>query len=617
MEAGAEEMEASPLIYSKEPPRHRGGRAGSSSNSHSLNTPLSPIDTMSSLSNFEAEIDNDGQGSYSLFPALDNVTSLSVTSDTLESDQTAEMTDKPNLTWLDAAQIILEESGQPMHIKEIKQKVLDRGLVQSNAKSSLEAVMYRETSEERKQASRAGPPQAFLPPQSQAGYSSPGCLDQFAHFPSTSAFPEAKPKIKKGMKKNQNEKYRIKYLKLRKAAKTMIFENAALCDEIARLEEKFVRAKEERRFLLKRFVQLQSVSEGESHATQASGCHLGPAFTVGGSGPVQSSASFLLPGTTSAEDLTSKKSKKDRKDKGKENSKLDVLKRALKKKKVIEGGARKLVQPIPLDPSGRPVFPIVLGGLTVYSLGEIITDRPRFHDQSAIYPVGFCSTRVYASIKNPEQKCLYTCQIKDGGIGPQFEIVPEDDPQNSIVATSAASCHANLLQAISRARGEMLSSVMPSGADFFGFSHPTIQNLIQSCPGARKCVNYHWIRFEVCRPGDGHIPHGLTEDSAAINFEAFQRQVLKEGRSEQAAADEPYSESENEPISPSSKVLCEGESYPSLRIQSPVSLEQTVSRLSQPCLSPHQRILSQQRLSSPSGRPVTSPSHFSSARPPE
>lgn len=37
----------------------------------------------------------------------------------------------------------------------------------------------------------------------------------------------------------------------------------------------------------------------------------------------------------------------------------------------MEGGARKLVQPVALDLSGRPVFPIGLGGLTVYSLGEV------------------------------------------------------------------------------------------------------------------------------------------------------------------------------------------------------------------------------------------------------
>ena len=42
-----------------------------------------------------------------------------------------------------------------------------------------------------------------------------------------------------------------------------------------------------------------------------------------------------------------------------------------KKRKLGDGGSRKLVQPISLDSSGRPVFPIVLGGLTVYSLGEV------------------------------------------------------------------------------------------------------------------------------------------------------------------------------------------------------------------------------------------------------
>ncbi|VCX10399.1 unnamed protein product [Gulo gulo] len=198
----------------------------------------------------------------------------------------------------------------------------------------------------------------------------------------------------------------------------------------------------------------------------------------------------------------------------------------------MEGGARKLVQPIALDPSGRPVFPIGLGGLTVYSLGEIITDRPGFHDESAIYPVGYCSTRTYASVKCPDQKCLYTCQIKDGGMQPQFEIVPEDDPRNAIVTSSADACHAGLLKAISAALGKLMPNLLPSGADFFGFSHPTIHNLIQSCPGARKCINYQWVKFEVWKPGDGQPPQGLPDTDAAISFEAFQRQAFGEDHSD-------------------------------------------------------------------------------------
>uniref|UniRef100_A0A3Q4MZ19 Transforming growth factor beta regulator 1 n=1 Tax=Neolamprologus brichardi TaxID=32507 RepID=A0A3Q4MZ19_NEOBR len=66
-------------------------------------------------------------------------------------------------------------------------------------------------------------------------------------FPSPTTSSEHKAKGKRGPRKNQNEKYRLKYLRLRKAARAMIFENAALCDEVAHIEEKFLRAKEERR----------------------------------------------------------------------------------------------------------------------------------------------------------------------------------------------------------------------------------------------------------------------------------------------------------------------------------------------------------------------------------
>lgn len=48
-----------------------------------------------------------------------------------------------------------------------------------------------------------------------------------------------------------------------------------------------------------------------------------------------------------------------------------------------------------------------------------MSDRPGFHSEEYIYPVGFCSTRIYASTKNAEQKCLYTCKITDGGVGPK------------------------------------------------------------------------------------------------------------------------------------------------------------------------------------------------------
>lgn len=196
--------------------------------------------------------------------------------------------------------------------------------------------------------------------------------------------------------------------------------------------------------------------------------------------------------------------------------------------------------------------------------------------------MGYCSTRIYASMKCPDQKCLYTCQIKDGGVQPQFEIVPEDDPQNAIVSSSADACHAELLRTISATMGKLMPNLLPAGADFFGFSHPAIQNLIQSCPGARKCINYQWVKFDVCKPGDGQLPEGLPENDAAMSFEAFQRQT--------------FDEDQNDPLLPGSLDL------PELQPAAFVSSYQPMYLTHEPLVDTHL-----QHLKSPSqGSPIQS-----------
>uniref|UniRef100_UPI00398EC0A9 transforming growth factor beta regulator 1 isoform X2 n=1 Tax=Pristiophorus japonicus TaxID=55135 RepID=UPI00398EC0A9 len=642
LETEGEILHKSPMIHGKEQLRHGHKPAillPVSTSSHSPETSLSP------LSNFESEMDHDGQGNYSLFPALDNVTILSGTSEALETEPTADVSDKPNMTWLDAAQIVLEEAGRPLHIKEIKQRILDRGLVQSNSKSSLEAVLYRETQKgsrrfkrlenrngvfalltekERQQLLQTYPAQPFLVPVTHPPeYPNPQLMDHLSNFPSPSIFQESKPKLKKVLKKTLNEKYRIKYLRLRKTVKALIFENAALCDEIAYIEQKFVRTKEERRFLLKRLLQHQSLSDGPELTGPTSTVLTPSVYSVPcGTSQVPGLSSLPttpLTSTSVGEEAVGKKSKKDKRDKGKDNGKDDGLKKVSKKKRGGDRSIRKLVQPIPLDPCGRPIFPIVLGGLTIYSLGEIIVDRSGFCDETAIYPVGFCSTRIYASMKNPNHKCLYTCQIKDGGTGPQFEIAPEVDPQNALVASSASACHDSLLKAIAVARGKSLANVEPSGADFFGFSHPTIQNLIQSCPGARKCGCYRWVRFEVCRPGDGQVPHGLPEDDASMSFEALRQRVFEEGLS-----DRPTSGSSGLQFAPrlqASPSRTPSSLHSLLSASTSAGVLVRASLELNRCLVSQQPVLPripspQQRITSPQQH-VSSPASFSSAKLPD
>ena len=51
------------------------------------------------------------------------------------------------------------------------------------------------------------------------------------------------------------------------------------------------------------------------------------------------------------------------------------------------------VQPIERDADGKPKLPQQIGVLTVHSLGTIVTDRPNFHNERYIFPVGYTVSR--------------------------------------------------------------------------------------------------------------------------------------------------------------------------------------------------------------------------------
>ncbi|XP_014471280.1 PREDICTED: transforming growth factor beta regulator 1 [Dinoponera quadriceps] len=271
---------------------------------------------------------------------------------------------------------------------------------------------------------------------------------------------------RKNAELQQNLKYKKKYRKLKRIVKNTVFENAALCDQVAHMQENLMLVKEERLFLLRKLCQQQGE---ESNSMIA-----------------RSQSSVNSP-SLNPECATPKKTVKKRTSTDGSETKS--------KTKRYNKTTRRVVQLIPLDMHGRPIFPIGLGDLTIYSLGEVVSDRIAYHTEDLIFPVGYCSTRVYANLRDPRTKSLYTCKILDGGPKPRFEIVSDNDLDQPLVGSSPDECHSKLLAAIS----PTLRSIMPKGADFFGISHPTIQNLIQSSPGTRKLVMYKQQRFEVSK----------------------------------------------------------------------------------------------------------------------
>ena len=79
---------------------------------------------------------------------------------------------------------------------------------------------------------------------------------------------------------------------------------------------------------------------------------------------------------------------------------------------------------IPRDENGNVMLPFKLGGITYHSLGKI-NPAPGFHSDKYIWPVGFTSSRIFFSIKNPDNKIRYMSRIVDGGDGPKVSLLEE------------------------------------------------------------------------------------------------------------------------------------------------------------------------------------------------
>jgi hypothetical protein len=67
-------------------------------------------------------------------------------------------------------------------------------------------------------------------------------------------------------------------------------------------------------------------------------------------------------------------------------------------------------------------------------------------------------------------------------------------------------------------RGLDILPAAGSGADFFGLTNPVIQNLIQSCPGSKKCAGYRWVKFEINKEEtDENMAVGKTDPTISVH----------------------------------------------------------------------------------------------------
>lgn len=183
-----------------------------------------------------------------------------------------------------------------------------------------------------------------------------------------------------------------------------------------------------------------------------------------------------------------------------------------------------------------------IGALTVHSLGHVFVGNAGFHTRTAIYPLGFRSTRIFWSTCHLATRCLYECVIssseieerrarrlkkrENGGVDEDededseyeqqrrrprvvFKILPSDDQERPIVASTPEDAlielRSRVVSLYEEQRGFSVSprSGQSSGAErnpflkrsswfsfalsgdyFFGFGLPEISRYIEELPYA-------------------------------------------------------------------------------------------------------------------------------------
>ena len=95
---------------------------------------------------------------------------------------------------------------------------------------------------------------------------------------------------------------------------------------------------------------------------------------------------------------------------------------------------------------------------------------------------------------DPQTEVNYRCKILDGGDGPKFQIIADDNRDNPVLAGTATGAWSTIVKAANNIRNRQHSNSV-SGPDFFGLGQNTIKHLIQELPGADRLRDYVWQNF--------------------------------------------------------------------------------------------------------------------------
>ncbi|KAA6387135.1 MAG: hypothetical protein EZS28_017339 [Streblomastix strix] len=120
----------------------------------------------------------------------------------------------------------------------------------------------------------------------------------------------------------------------------------------------------------------------------------------------------------------------------------------------------------------------------------IITNRPAYHTQRHIFPIGYQYKHKFTCLKHPKEKHHYLCEILDGGDNPVFRVTSICDENVSFTETSSSACFSKILQELQHSSPVKRQTFAVQGTRCFGLTEPVVVDILKELPGVSQLQKY-------------------------------------------------------------------------------------------------------------------------------
>jgi hypothetical protein len=123
------------------------------------------------------------------------------------------------------------------------------------------------------------------------------------------------------------------------------------------------------------------------------------------------------------------------------------------------------------DEEGNVIYPIVIAPtLQILNLGVVEWERPGYHSEKNIFPIGFKSLRKGTSMTVLGKTEEYICEIQDGGTKPLFKVTASSEPNKPFISNSSSGVWIDICKRINDLMGGQRKNVTVSGPERYGLT---------------------------------------------------------------------------------------------------------------------------------------------------